>query len=66
MMHFDKIPLYGVFALSIGMGVVVAVVVRVVVVPWQRRKIESEWLNVNCEKVKSTGEPRKCAWRVRL
>ncbi|KAL8619404.1 hypothetical protein ACOMHN_057046 [Nucella lapillus] len=46
LLHFDKIPLYGVFILSLGLGLLVTIIVRVFVVPWQRKKIEREVMNM--------------------
>uniref|UniRef100_A0A2C9KCP8 Phosphate transporter n=1 Tax=Biomphalaria glabrata TaxID=6526 RepID=A0A2C9KCP8_BIOGL len=39
LLHFNKIPLYGSFILSIGLALIVGVLVRYLVVPWMRRKI---------------------------
>ncbi|KAL4218464.1 hypothetical protein ACF0H5_023198 [Mactra antiquata] len=39
LLHFDKIPLYGTFILSFGLAIIAALVVRFIVVPWQRKKI---------------------------
>lgn len=39
LLHFDKIPLYGVFILTFGLALVVALVVRFFVIPWHRRTI---------------------------
>lgn len=44
LMHFDKIPLYGIFIISIGLGLLSAIIVRFFVVPWQKKKIENEIL----------------------
>ncbi|XP_046357090.2 sodium-dependent phosphate transporter 1-A-like isoform X1 [Haliotis rufescens] len=41
MLHFDRIPLYGVFILSFGLGLVVALLVYFVIVPWQRKRIQA-------------------------
>ncbi|CAD5119386.1 DgyrCDS8000 [Dimorphilus gyrociliatus] len=38
-LRFDKIPLWGVFIISFGSGLITAVLVRLVIVPWQRKKI---------------------------
>jgi len=40
---FDKIPLWGTFIISFGCGAISAVVIRMFVVPWQRRRIKG-WL----------------------
>lgn len=40
LLHFNKIPLYGTFILTFGSAIIVALVVRFVVVPWQRKKIQ--------------------------
>ncbi|XP_055871740.1 sodium-dependent phosphate transporter 1-B-like isoform X1 [Biomphalaria glabrata] len=42
LLHFNKIPLYGSFILSIGLALIVGVLVRYLVVPWMRRKIIAE------------------------
>ncbi|KAK3088437.1 hypothetical protein FSP39_019177 [Pinctada imbricata] len=39
LLHFDKIPLYGVFILTFGLATVVAIVVRFGIVPWYRKSI---------------------------
>ena len=39
---FDKIPLWGTFIISFGVGTIVAILVRFAVVPWQRRKIKGK------------------------
>ncbi|XP_076438105.1 sodium-dependent phosphate transporter 1-B-like isoform X2 [Babylonia areolata] len=57
LLHFNKIPLYGVFILSIGLGIVVAIFVRVLVVPWQRKKIEAQLKK--CEEGGKEGEQRE-------
>ncbi|KAH3709863.1 sodium-dependent phosphate transporter 1-like isoform X2 [Dreissena polymorpha] len=41
LLHFDKIPLYGTFILTFGSAIIVAIVVRFLVVPWQRKKINN-------------------------
>lgn len=38
-LQFDKIPIYGVVILSVGISVITGVIVRVFIVPWQRKKI---------------------------
>lgn len=40
MLGFDKIPLWGAFILSFGGGIIAAIIVRWLFVPWQRRKIK--------------------------
>ncbi|KAL5013294.1 hypothetical protein ScPMuIL_007564 [Solemya velum] len=47
MLHFHKIPLYGTFILTFGSAIVVAIVVRVFVVPWQRRQIKDHCLQLD-------------------
>jgi len=42
---FDKIPLWGTFIISFGCGAISAVVIRMFVVPWQRRRIKG-WSRV--------------------
>jgi len=37
---FDKIPLWGTFIISFGCGAMSAVITRMLVVPWQRRRIK--------------------------
>ncbi|KAK7486008.1 hypothetical protein BaRGS_00022760, partial [Batillaria attramentaria] len=56
LLHFDKIPLYGVIILSVGIGVISAVIVRVLVVPWQRKKITRDLAEAKTED-KQTDEP---------
>jgi len=41
---FDRIPLWGVFILSFGGGIVIALLVRFVFISWQRKTIKSELL----------------------
>ena len=41
-LHFNKIPLYGTFILTIGPAIFCAIFVRFVIVPWQRKKITSK------------------------
>ncbi|KAK7091232.1 sodium-dependent phosphate transporter 1-A-like isoform X2 [Littorina saxatilis] len=59
LLHFNKIPLYGVFVLSIGLGVLTAVVVRLFVVPWQRKKIKNEVLAIKQEEGEGEGGEKK-------
>ncbi|XP_062568923.1 sodium-dependent phosphate transporter 1-like [Saccostrea cucullata] len=40
LLKFDKIPLYGVFIITFGSAVIVAVVIRLAFVPWYRKKIQ--------------------------
>ncbi|CAH1248733.1 SLC20A1 [Branchiostoma lanceolatum] len=40
LLGFDKIPLYGVFILSFGGGLIMGLLVWLLVVPWMRRKIQ--------------------------
>ncbi|XP_078620464.1 sodium-dependent phosphate transporter 2-like isoform X1 [Branchiostoma floridae x Branchiostoma japonicum] len=40
LLGFDKIPLYGVFILSFGGGLIMGLLVWIFVVPWMRRKIQ--------------------------
>lgn len=42
MLHFDKIPLYGVLILSFGSGIVAAVLVHFFVSPYLKKKILKE------------------------
>jgi len=39
---FDKIPLWGTFIISFGCGAISAIVIRMFVVPWQRRRIKGK------------------------
>ena len=41
-LKFDKIPLYGVFILTFGGALVFALVVRLIFVPWLKKKIMLE------------------------
>lgn len=41
MLGFDKIPLWGTFIISFGCGAMSAVITRMLVVPWQRRRIKA-------------------------
>ncbi|PVD32107.1 hypothetical protein C0Q70_07535 [Pomacea canaliculata] len=43
LLQFDKIPIYGVVILSVGISIITGVIVRVFVVPWQRKKITGKW-----------------------
>ena len=38
-LHFNKIPLYGTFILTIVPAIIAVFIVRYIVVPWQRKKI---------------------------
>ncbi|KAK3578013.1 hypothetical protein CHS0354_036566 [Potamilus streckersoni] len=49
LLHFNKIPLYGVFILTFGPTIIVAIVVRLVLVPYQRRTIQAQLLKDNPE-----------------
>ncbi|KAK3578014.1 hypothetical protein CHS0354_036568 [Potamilus streckersoni] len=40
LLHFNKIPLYGTFILTFGPAIIAAFIVRILVVPYQRRQIE--------------------------
>ncbi|XP_025092446.1 sodium-dependent phosphate transporter 1-like [Pomacea canaliculata] len=42
LLQFDKIPIYGVVILSVGISIITGVIVRVFVVPWQRKKITAK------------------------
>ncbi|XP_064652342.1 sodium-dependent phosphate transporter 1-B-like isoform X2 [Lineus longissimus] len=42
LLGFDKIPLWGIFVMSFGSGIIVTLVVRFAIVPWQRQKIQRE------------------------
>ena len=42
MLHFDKIPLYGVLILSFGSGIVAAILVHFVVSPYLKKKVLRE------------------------
>lgn len=46
-LKFDRIPLWGVFIISFGSGLITAILVRLIIVPWQRRKILK-----HCEELK--------------
>jgi sodium-dependent phosphate transporter len=39
---FDRIPLWGVFILAFGAGIVTAILVQMLFVPWQRGAIKSK------------------------
>ncbi|XP_069106837.1 sodium-dependent phosphate transporter 1-A-like [Argopecten irradians] len=50
LLHFDKIPLYGVFIITFGLSIIVAVAIRIFLVPWYRKKITEECgLNMNTD-----------------
>lgn len=61
MFYFDRIPLWGVFLLSFGIGIICATAIRFMMVPWQRRKIIEECTTLhNNEKMQmSYGTPTK-------
>nr|XP_022325222.1 sodium-dependent phosphate transporter 1-A-like isoform X2 [Crassostrea virginica] len=40
LLHFDKIPLYGVFIITFGSAIIIGLVVRLAFVPWYRKKIQ--------------------------
>ncbi|KAK3770457.1 hypothetical protein RRG08_011952 [Elysia crispata] len=44
LLQFDKIPLYGAFIISVGLAVITAILVKLLVVPWMRNKIEDKLL----------------------
>lgn len=54
MLHFDKIPLYGVFILTFGAAIMVAVIVKFAVTPWFRRRILESIKNAPPEDVDNT------------
>ena len=43
-LYFDRIPLYGVFILVVGLSVVVGVLVRIFLVPWFRNRVHGKVL----------------------
>lgn len=45
LLHFDKIPLYGTFILTIGPSIIIAILVRIFIVPRQRTKILKKCAN---------------------
>ncbi|KAL3889307.1 hypothetical protein ACJMK2_001651 [Sinanodonta woodiana] len=49
LLYFHKIPLYGVFILTFGPAIIVAILVRLILVPYQRRTIEAQLLKDNPE-----------------
>lgn len=46
MLGFNKIPLWGTFIISFGCGVICAIVIRMFVVPWQRKRIRAQVFSV--------------------
>lgn len=44
MLGFDRIPLWGTFIISFGSGIVAAIIIRLFVVPWQRKRIKTDVL----------------------
>lgn len=42
MLYFDRIPLWGTFVIAFGSGIISAVSVRLILVPWQRRRIKEQ------------------------
>ncbi|XP_022325181.2 sodium-dependent phosphate transporter 2-like [Crassostrea virginica] len=40
LLHFDKIPLYGVFIITFGSAIIIGLIVRLAFVPWYRKKIQ--------------------------
>lgn len=50
--HMDKIPFWGTLIASVGAGIITAIVVKLVVVPLQRKKIIAECRQHNDEPVK--------------
>ncbi|ESN96158.1 hypothetical protein HELRODRAFT_189127 [Helobdella robusta] len=54
---FHKIPLWGVLVISLGAGIITAIVVRIIVIPFQRRKIIG--YNNNIKFVKKYDENEK-------
>ncbi|XP_067664605.1 sodium-dependent phosphate transporter 1-A-like [Haliotis asinina] len=56
MLYFDRIPLYGVFILSFGLGLVVALVVYFFVVPWQRKRIQADTATVRLTEAEEGGK----------
>jgi sodium-dependent phosphate transporter len=47
MLGFDKIPLWGTFIISFCSGAICAIIIRVFVVPWQRRRIKADVYTVD-------------------
>ncbi|XP_035658128.1 sodium-dependent phosphate transporter 1-like [Branchiostoma floridae] len=57
LLGFDKIPLYGVFILSFGGGLLTGLLVWLFLVPWMRRKIQE------IHEAKLSQVPSQCMWR---
>ncbi|XP_066300042.1 sodium-dependent phosphate transporter 1-like [Branchiostoma lanceolatum] len=57
LLGFDKIPLYGVFILSFGGGLLTGLMVWLFFVPWMRRKIQE------IHEAKLSVVPSQCMWR---
>jgi sodium-dependent phosphate transporter len=55
MLGFDRIPLWGVFVLAFGAGTICALLIRILLVPWQRKKIISDIAKVNLEREEEGG-----------
>ncbi|XP_064596975.1 LOW QUALITY PROTEIN: sodium-dependent phosphate transporter 2-like [Liolophura sinensis] len=49
LLGFNKIPVWGKFVISFGVGIVTALVVRIIAVPWLRRKIKRECFSESVE-----------------
>lgn len=60
LLHFDKIPLYGVFILTFGSAIVVAIVVRFIITPYYRRKILRECQQAKEESISSISDGVEC------
>ncbi|KAK2165770.1 hypothetical protein LSH36_45g02005 [Paralvinella palmiformis] len=57
MLYFDRIPLWGTFIISFGSGIICAIIVRLVVVPWQRRRIRDSVYSTSTEGLPVEGAP---------
>lgn len=44
MLGFDRIPLWGTFIISFGAGIIGAIIIRLFIVPWQRKRIKTDVL----------------------
>ena len=56
MLHFDKIPLYGVLILSFGSGIVAAILVHYIVDPYLKKKILREVYGDRDEREKTSSD----------
>jgi len=49
MLGFHRIPLWGTFVISFGAGTICAIIIRLFVVPWQRKRIKADVYKISTD-----------------